>query len=428
MSVWLALRSSVKWPCGLISVPPTMMCVPVRLARPAGLNQIADPSAQGLAADTPPRPIAQMPSSLIANPWAWSAAGIPANSNSNTERVNRCIRVSPESKWGDGETGCDTVALAPMLVKPARARAFALFRATFGVPPVAAASAPGRVNLIGEHTDYNGGPVLPVALAQRTVVAAGPGEPGVLETVSERDGRRWRHLYKEGRAPDWPAYVAGVVAELQAAGALARDAGVRVAVASDVPVGAGLSSSAALTVAATRALLGMARGRLTPRQIAGVAYRAEHNYVGVRCGVMDQTIAALGKPGHALLLEAASLATKQIPFHGRLLLVDTGVRHDLAASAFNARRAECEAAVVRLKLDLPEVMWLASWPMSWLGRLRRALPQPLRNRALHVVGETARTRFAAQLLARGRLQRFGELLYESHESCRRLYECSAPEL
>jgi len=148
----------------------------------------------------------------------------------------------------------------------------------------------------------------------------------------------------------------------------------------------------------------------------------------VRCGVMDQTIAALGKPGHALLLEAASLATTQIPFHGRLLLVDTGVRHDLAASAFNARRAECEAAVVRLQLDLPEVRWLASWPMSWLGRLRRALPQPLRNRALHVVGETARTRFAAQLLARGRLQRFGELLYESHESCRRLYECSAPEL
>ena len=315
-----------------------------------------------------------------------------------------------------------------MLVKPARARASALFRATFGVPPVAAASAPGRVNLIGEHTDYNGGPVLPIALAQRTVVAAGPGEPGVLEAVSERDGRVWRHLYKEGRAPDWSAYVAGVVAELQSAGLLAWDAGVRVAVASDVPVGAGLSSSAALTVAATRALLGIGGGRLTPRQIAGVAYRAEHNYVGVRCGVMDQTIAALGKPGHALLIESASLDTKQIPFHGRLLLVDTGVRHDLAVSAFNQRRAECEAAVARLQLDLPEVMWLATWPMSWLGRLRRALPQPLRNRALHVVGETARTRFAAQLLARGRLQRFGELLYESHESCRRLYECSAPEL
>ncbi len=315
-----------------------------------------------------------------------------------------------------------------MLVKPARARASALFRATFDAPPGAAASAPGRVNLIGEHTDYNGGPVLPIALAQRTVVAVGSGEPGVLEAVSERDGRVWRHLYKEGRAADWPAYVAGVVAELQSAGALSWETGVRVAVASDVPVGAGLSSSAALTVAAARALLGLAGARLTPRQVAGVAYRAEHNYVGVRCGVMDQTIAALARPGHALLIESASLAVRQIPFRGRLLLVDTGVRHALAASAYNQRRAECEEAVARLKLELPELLWLAAWPMSWLGRLRRALPQPLRNRALHVVGETARTRFAAQLLARGRIQRFGELLYESHESGRRLYECSAPEL
>src|ERR1041384_1310723 len=169
----MALMSSVKPPNGRISVPPTMMCVPLSVARPAGLNQMAEPSAQVLAAETPARPIPQIPSSLTAKPCAPSA-GTPANSNSNTERVNRCIRVSPESKWGDGGTGCDTVALAPMLVKPARARASALFRATFGVPPLAAASAPGRVNLIGAHTDYNGGPVLPIALAQRTVVAAGP--------------------------------------------------------------------------------------------------------------------------------------------------------------------------------------------------------------------------------------------------------------
>src|SRR5690348_823580 len=250
MSVLMPLRSSVNPPLGRIRVPETMMCVPFNAVSPAGLNQTAEPSAQGLAAETPPRPIVQIPSSLTARPWAWSAAGIPASSNSNTERVNRCIRVSPESNWGDGGTGCDTVALAPMLVKPARARASALFRATFDTPPAAAASAPGRVNLIGEHTDYNGGPVLPIALAQRTVVAAGPGEPGVLEAVSERDGRVWRHLYKEGRAADWPAYVAGVVTELHAAGLLSWDTGVRVAVASDVPVGAGLSSSAALTVAA----------------------------------------------------------------------------------------------------------------------------------------------------------------------------------
>jgi len=159
-----------------------------------------------------------------------------------------------------------------------------------------------------------------------------------------------------------------------------------------------------------------------------VAYRAEHDHVGVRCGVMDQMIAALAKPGYALLVECASAAMRYIPFRGRLLLVDTGVRHELAAGRLNERRAECEAAVARLRLELPELVWLASWPVSWLGRLKKALPEPLRARALHVIGETARTRFGAQLLARGRLKAFGRLLYESHESCRRLYQCSAPEL
>jgi len=191
-----------------------------------------------------------------------------------------------------------------------------------------------------------------------------------------------------------------------------------------VPVGAGLSSSAALTVAVAKALA----PKLQPRQIAGVAYRAEHDHVGVRCGVMDQTIAALGKRDHALLLESASLEAQQIPIKARLVLVDTGVRHDLAASSFNARRAECEEAVKRLKIELPELVWLASWPTEWLPRLKRALKDPLRARALHVIGETARTRFAAQLLQQGKLREFGKLLYESHESCRRLYECSAPEL
>src|SRR5205814_316809 len=109
-------------------------------------------------------------------------------------------------------------------------------------------------------------------------------------------------------------------------------------------------------------------------------------------------------------------------------LVDTGARRELAAGAFNERRSECERALARLKLDLPELVWLASWPAAWLPRLKRALPEPLRSRALHVIGETARARFGAQLLARGQLKRFGELLYQSHESCRRLYDCSTPEL
>jgi len=120
--------------------------------------------------------------------------------------------------------------------------------------------------------------------------------------------------------------------------------------------------------------------------------------------------------------------TRPIPFRARLLVVDTGVRHKLSATPYNDRVAECRTALLRLKVELPELLWLAAWPPWWLGRLKHVLPQPLRNRALHVVGEATRTRFAAQLLRRSQLTRFGRLMYESHESCRRLYECSAPEL
>jgi len=302
-----------------------------------------------------------------------------------------------------------------------------LFQKSFGTTPRSAASAPGRVNLIGEHTDYNGGPVLPIAIAARTTAVVGPGAPGesgVLEAVSTRFEQVVRVRWQEELPKGWAAYVAGVLRELWSLDVVPRDGSVRIAIASDVPVGAGLSSSAALAVAAAKALA----PSLKPRQIAGVAFRAEHDHVGVRCGVMDQTIAALGKPDHALLFECASLEATQIPFGARLLLVDTGKRHNLSAGGLNQRRAECDEAVKRLRVELPELTWLASWPVEWLSRLKRALREPLRSRAVHVVSETARARFAAQLLQQGKLKQFGKLLYESHESCRRLYECSSPEL
>jgi galactokinase len=314
------------------------------------------------------------------------------------------------------------------LSNPMRAQALALFHTSFTTAPRAAASAPGRVNLIGEHTDYNGGPVLPIAIAARTTAIVGDGDPGALEIVSARDAQPQSLEWKGDLPGGWGGYLAGVLRELWSLGVRWRQDGVRVAVASDIPIGAGLSSSAALTVATAKALALLGGARLTPRQLAAVAYRAEHDHVGVKCGVMDQTIAALGKPGHALLLECATLATRQIPFRGRLLLVDTGVRHELGRSAFNQRTAECRAAVERLRVDLPELLWLAAWPAAWLARLKRALPEPLRARAVHVVSETARTRFGAQLLGRGRLRQFGKLMFESHESLRRLYDCSSPEL
>src|SRR2546427_12758248 len=167
--------------------------------------------------------------------------------------------------------GWPTVALASIVVKPMRANASALFRATFGVAPRAAASAPGRVNLIGEHTDYNGGPVLPIAIAARTTVAVGPGDAEVLETVSARDGQVVRVRWRDELPPGGASYVAGVLRELWAHEILPAKAGARVAIASDVPVGAGLASSAALAVAAARALSLLADRRGAPRPIAGVA-------------------------------------------------------------------------------------------------------------------------------------------------------------
>lgn len=308
-----------------------------------------------------------------------------------------------------------------------RAHAIALFHSAFGQAPQYAASAPGRVNLIGEHIDYNGGPVLPIATGHRTTAAVGPGDPFTLDIVSTAGGTRQRFLYKEERGEGWGAYVVGVARALEIHGADPA-AGARIAVASDVPVGAGLASSAALTVAVARALAGLAGAKLTGREIAGVAYRAEHDHVGVRCGIMDQSIAALARPGHALLLECATGETKNIPFRGRLLLVDTAVRHQLAASEFNTRQAECQAALERLREARPGLPSLAAWPVAEVRRLGRLLSPVLRKRARHVVTETARTRNGAGLLARGRLTAFGALMFESHASCQKDYECSAPEL
>ena len=305
--------------------------------------------------------------------------------------------------------------------------AIALFRETFGAAPRAAASAPGRVNLMGAHADYNGGPVLPIAVSARTIAAVGPGEPGLLEAVSDADRQVLRVRWQDELPAGWVAYVGGVLRELSAAEAL-PSGGARVAVASDVPPNADLGWSAALTVAVAKALSELAGAKLTGRQIAGVAFRAAEGHAGGRASVMDQTVAALAKPGHALLLECASLEARQIPFRARFLLVDTGTRSDPDTGGLNARQAECAAAVKRLKVDLPELVWLASWPAEWLARLKKALKEPTRSRAVHVVGEAARTRFGAQLLAQGKLKQFGALLYESHESARRLFECSSPEL
>ena len=297
------------------------------------------------------------------------------------------------------------------------------FATSFATQPAVAASAPGRVNLIGEHTDYNGGPVLPVALERRTAVAAAPWDG--WRAVTSLDGAVHRLDVDGPLRRDWTDYLVGVVRELRARGV--APAGAQVAVASTVPVGAGLSSSAALTVATARALSLLAGRPLGAADLVEVAFHAEHDQVGVRCGRMDQTIAAHARRGTALLFETGTGSLEQVPFPGRLWIVETGVSHRLTGGALNERRRECEQALELCRGCRPGLRFLAHLAPADLPEVARRLPPPLVPRVRHVVTETARTRAAALALAAGDLAGVGRLLVAGHESLRLDYGSTVPE-
>ena len=298
-----------------------------------------------------------------------------------------------------------------------------LFRDAFGTAPGVAASAPGRVNLIGEHTDYNGGPVLPAALQRRTSVVAGPSDR--WEMVSTVDGQVHGAVIDGALPHEWTGYLIGVARELRAIGA--APAGARIAVASAVPIGAGLSSSAALTVAAARALSALAGRRLDAATRVDVASKAEHEQVGVRGGRMDQTIAVYGKRGTALLFETGSGRRTRVPMPGRIWLVETGVSHKLTGGELNERRRECEAALAILRRRWPGLAFVAELPPAKLPEAERLLEEPLTRRVRHVVTETSRVHEAVRALAAGDLPRLGALLVAGHESLRDDYESSCAE-
>lgn len=301
--------------------------------------------------------------------------------------------------------------------------ATSLFTAGFATRPTVATSAPGRVNLIGEHTDYNGGPVLPVAIERRTAAvarladgwrAASDIEPGIRSLDIDGPMRR-----------AWTDYLVGVIRELRAW--RAAPPGAEIVLATTLPIGAGLSSSAALTVATAKALSLLAGKRLSPADLVEVAFRAEYYQVGVRCGRMDQTIAAHGRRGSALLFETATGTLQQVPLPGRLWIMETGVSHRLTGGALNRRRRECEEALAFCREWRPGLNHLAQLSPGDLPEMERRLPPPLIPRVRHVVTETARTRTAARALAAGDLAQLGRLLVQGHESLRRDYESTVPE-
>jgi galactokinase len=302
-------------------------------------------------------------------------------------------------------------------------RVVALFQQAYGTTPTILGSAPGRVNLIGEHLDYNGGPVLPFAIDRRLWVAAAPGQGYAM--ASAETGPVPVERTEGPRRGDWSDYVMGVVGELRAEGIAVP--GARLAIVSDIQPGAGLSSSAALSVAAGAALGGVVGRDLTPDLLADVAFRAEFDYVGVRCGRMDQTVVAHAVEGAAMLFDTATGQRRPCPFPFGVWVVPTGVDHTLADGGYNARRRECEEALARCRSRWPELPSLAALEPARLPEAMSLLPPLLGRRTRHVVTETARTREAARALGRGDLAEVGRLLVAGHRSLRDDFESSVAE-
>lgn len=287
-------------------------------------------------------------------------------------------------------------------------------------------AAPGRVNLIGEHTDYNDGYVLPFAIPQRCVVTATPLPQGRWIATSDSATDRVSFDTTDltpGEPAGWGAYVAGVVWALREAGYDVP--GARLTISSDLPVGAGLSSSAALACAVLGALVDLGQIPLAPAHWPRLAQQAENAYVGMPCGIMDQSAVTLCREGHALFLDCRTLASSHVPLDLAgagltLLVVDTRAPHRLVSGEYAARRATCAAAAAELGVSALRDVDLAA-----VDRLGSEL---MRQRVRHVVTENERVLECVRLLRTGDLVGIGPLLTASHESLRDDYEVTVPEL
>lgn len=302
-------------------------------------------------------------------------------------------------------------------------RATDAYRAAFGEAPVRVAYAPGRVNLIGEHTDYNDGFVLPCAIDRGTAVAFGAGQGGVIEVVSADYGEtdRFDPAAPFAPAPGWRTHVRAVAAVFRARGLAIG--GLRIAIAGDVPQGAGLSSSASLGVALAAAF--DRAGSVDRTGLALIAQAAENDFVGCACGNMDQLIAAHGQAGAALLIDCRSLRTTPVPLPDdvALLIVHSGIMRGLVDSAYNERRAACEAVAAHFGIAA-----LRDLDAATLAKAESALDPVAFRRARHVVTENARTLAMLDALAASDFAAIGTLMAASHASMRDDFEITLPEI
>jgi galactokinase len=304
------------------------------------------------------------------------------------------------------------------------------FKELFSKEPLLIYS-PGRINLIGEHTDYNEGFVMPAAIDKKMIVA--------IAANQSRQGRIYSMDFQEEFAFDldsfapkkghWATYIMGVSAQLQQAGYAVK--GFDMVFGGDIPVGAGLSSSAALEAAVGYALSTLFGFHIPKRSLIHYAQKAEQTFAGVQCGIMDQFASIMGKKGHVIRLDCRSLEFQhfplQLPNH-RILLIDTCVKHSLADSAYNKRREECQSGVLAAQKLNPEIKSLRDMDMELLTAVHADISQTVMNRCQYIIEENNRVVAASDLLDNKDLKGFGEKMYQSHEGLSKLYEVSCSEL
>jgi len=305
------------------------------------------------------------------------------------------------------------------------------FRRALGRDPIVLADAGGRVNLIGEHTDYHEGFVLPAAISLRTQVAASPREDGVLRILSEQAGAEVLSSVGELQPPTtvgWQAYVLGPFWVLREEGFDVR--GADVFIRSDVPFGGGLSSSAAVEVALVGLAAHLAGRSVKAAEAARLARKAENDFCHVPCGAMDQMASACGRDSHAILLDCRTLRAELVPLppSWAIVVADSGVRHSVAGAEYARRQEQCAAGMAALQARRPDLRSARDLTLDVLEEGRPRMPEVSYRRLRHVVTENARVLSARDALASADAARAGELLGASHASLASDYEVSCPEL
>ncbi|HEY5281616.1 MAG TPA: galactokinase, partial [Polyangia bacterium] len=301
----------------------------------------------------------------------------------------------------------------------------AAFKDQFGQAPEHLVRAPGRVNLIGEHTDYNAGFVMPMAIDRATWIALRPRDDGkvFLRSMDFHQDTLFDPTDLRKEAMSWAEYPKGVASVLQSEGYRLR--GWDGVTACDVPMGAGLSSSASFELAVARAFAAVSGFAWDALRMARLGQKAENQWVGVNCGIMDQMASALGRTGHAILIDCRDLSTLAVPLPTgtTVVVMDTATRRGLVGSAYNDRRAECEAAAAFFGVPA-----LRDVPMSAIQNQPKDLPAGSWHRARHVVSEIQRTAEAAQAMRQGNTRLLGRLMNESHDSLRDDFEVTNTQL